>query len=168
MNWEDKIEVQKGNLGEQIIDQYLKDNGVIPYIAVFDGPHPFDRLIASLDKKTIFIADVKSKARRSYYPDTGINKKNYQQYQYITNKYNIRCYLFFIDEWVGKIYGNFLDVLSQPETINHNGKTINYPLIQRGIIYFPLSKMAFVSLLDEENIETLKNLSSRNYSYKEF
>ncbi len=168
LNWESKIQVQKGNLGEQIIDQYLKNNGVIPYIAVFNGPHPFDRIIASLDKKTLFIADVKTKARRSHYPDTGINEKNYLQYQYLADKYNIRCFLFFIDEWVGKIYGNFLDILTQPEVIVHNDKTINYPLIQNGIIYFPLSKMKFISLLDNETIETLKKLSSRRYSYDEF
>jgi len=168
MSWDDKIEVQKGKLGEQIVDQYLKDNGIIPYIAVFDGPHPFDRLIASLDKKNIFIADIKTKARRNYYPDTGIDERQYKEYQYLTHKYNIRCFLFFVDESLGEIYGNFLDVLSQPEIVQYNGKTLQYPLIQGGIIYFSLARMKLIATINSQQVEALKRLSNRNYVYKEF
>ncbi len=168
MDWENRIQVQKGNLGERIIDEYLKDNGIIPYVAVFDGAHPFDRIIASLDKRNLFIADVKTKARRSHYPDTGIDTRSYEQYRYLMDKYNMRCFLFFIDEWLGKIYGNFLDVLAQPEVIIYKEKIINYPLIQRDIIYFPLLKMRIIALLDDETIEALKKLSSRKYLYDEF
>ena len=165
MMWGDRTQVQKGVLGETIIDRYLKSKNLIPYQAVYDGAHPFDRIIASPDKKNIYLADAKTKARRTYYPDTGININHYMQYEYLMDKYNIRVFLFFVDEWQKKVYGNFLDLLQEEVLINHNGKDIKYPFKQGRIIYFPLTSMRDICELEDLEAEKLKQLSLRNYSY---
>ncbi len=78
--WGERTSAQKGALGEQIVDRYLVEQGYIPYGSLIDGAHPFDRLCASRDKREVFIADVKSKACRLFYPDTGIGLRHYQEY----------------------------------------------------------------------------------------
>ena len=163
--WEDKIQVQTGNAGETIIDRYIRSKNLMPYKAVFEGSHPFDRIIASTDKQNLYIADAKTKARRTYYPDTGINYKHYQEYKHLMNKYSMRVFLFFVDEWQQKVYGNFLDVLEKPVQISHNGKIYEYPLTQGIVIYFPLELMRDICNLDKTECELLKQLSSRNYEY---
>ena len=167
MDWNEKPEVQKGNLGESIIDHYLKSKNLIPYVAVFDGGHPFDRLVASVDKKQIYIAEIKTKARRTHYPDTGFNYKHYCQYKYIENKYSIKIFVFFVDEWAREIYGNFLKTLEEPTEIKHNAKVLNYPLRQKEIIYFPLCNTRKISDFNEADAEKLKQLAKRNYVYPE-
>lgn len=161
----------KGNLGEFIVDKYLLGKNIIPYSPKADIAHPFDRLCASTNKKNIFIAEVKTKASRSYYPDTGINLKSYEEYKFIENKYGIDVWMFFVDEYKKKIYGNKLSNLDKPVEIIHKNKILNYPLIQpnaigRKIIYFPLEFMVDVCDIDDKVSEELKELSTRSYEYE--
>jgi len=166
MTWHEKTTVKKGDLGESLVDQFLISRGMIPYCPNVGGAHPFDRLLASRDKKTICIADVKAKARRNHYPDTGINKKNYDEYLFIMEKYNVPVFLFFVDEMEGCIYGNYLNILRQPKNVEYKNKILKYPLSQNTIIYFPLCLMRDICSLDEKNIEGLRRLSTRNHLYK--
>jgi hypothetical protein len=165
MKWEERTEVQKGNLGEAIIDNYLRNKNLIPYVAVFDGAHPFDRLVASANKKSIYIAEIKTKARRTYYPDTGINYRNYCQYKHIAKKYGIKIFVFFVDEWAKGIYGNILENLEEPKEVIYKTKKLNYPLRQGEIIYFPLCNTKNISSFNEADAEKLKGLAKRNYDY---
>ena len=171
MAWVDRQTVKKGDLGESIVDGYLINKGVIPYQPIADRAHPFDRLCASSDKRTLFVAEVKTKAARKYYPDTGIDQRHYQDYLNIWNKYGLDVWLFFVDEGIGKIYGNKISQLIIDRQINHRGRLIKYPLHSsnekdgRPKVYFPLDAMIFVCDLTDEAGESLKEMSTRNYDY---
>lgn len=170
MNFEELVTTRKGTVGEAEVDKYLKSKGIIPYSPASGVAHPFDRLCATVDKKKIFIAECKAKASRTYYPDTGINLKSYNEYKYILDTYGIDIWLFFVDEYKRKIYGNLLTELSKEIVIKHGSKAIKYPLVQKStygteIIYFPLHSMKPVCDISEKAVAELKRLSSRNYEY---
>jgi hypothetical protein len=166
MDWGNRAQVRKGSLGEALVDAYLMTRGLVPYAPVVDGAHPFDRICSLRDKSRLFIAEVKTKARRNKYPDTGINQRHYDEYSHIQERHQVDVWIFFVDELLGKIYGNSLSALSMPRSIPHDGRFIDYPLKDRGIIYFPLEAMKDVAPLTEENVARLKDLSSRNYEYE--
>ncbi len=167
-NWEDRPEVKKGNLGEEIVEAYLRDKGFIIYRPIEEqGAHLCDRFCATPDKGCIVIADIKTKARRTHYPDTGFNISHYKQYKAVSCKYNIHVFIYFVDECEKKIYGNTLEELEKPRTITHNNKQISYPLEQKGIIYFPVAFMKTVSKLTSGQCEELKRYSQRSYDYQE-
>jgi len=163
--WEQRPEVRKGNIGENIVDEFLKAKRVIPYRPVYDGAHPFDRLCATADKKTIFIADIKTKPARTYFPDSGFNLSNYGDYTYITKKYGLRIFIFFVDEDAREVYGNWLEELEQPIQIEHKGRVLSYPIRERGIIFFPKANMRHIAQVDYTRAKELMDLSTRNYEY---
>ena len=167
--WEDKTEVKKGNIGEQIVEDYLIKQGIIPYRPCTDGAHPFDRLCASADKQRIFVAEIKSKPARYAYPDTGINYSHYCDYMNIAMKYSMDIFLYFVDEHKGCIYGAELVSRLVPEyQIEHNGKLLSYPMhqshYQNGkqikMVYFPIKRMKFISSLTTDQCLELKVLST--------
>lgn len=166
MKWDDKIQVQKGNVGEQIVFKLLEDKGYVVYRPITEKAHAFDNL-AIKDKKTVMIAEVKTKARRNNYYDTGINLSHYEEYKYIYDTYKIPVFIFFVDEMEKTIYGNYLDILEKPYNFiaRDNYRSCNYPLIQGNIIYFNLDKMKVLCELENNVSEQLKNLSTRNYKY---
>jgi hypothetical protein len=165
MNWQDKTQVKKGDIGESLVDTYLKEKNFIPYSTNFNGAHPFDRLVASRDKKTIFIADVKTKAVRKWYPDTGINISNYNEYKYISLKYKINVFIFFVDEEKGKIYGNWLHKLDEKSEIQVRDKVIQYPMESNGIRYFHIEKMNVICDLTDESVAKLNEVTTKNINY---
>ena len=169
MQWEDKQEVKKGNIGEEIVEAYLIDNGIIPYKPCTGGAHPFDRLCASADKQRIFVAEIKCKARRYAYPDTGINYSHYQDYVNIAMKHNMDIYLYFVDEFNGCIYGAELVSRLIPEyQVEHKGRLLSYPMHtehrQNGrlikMVYFPLKRMVVIHRLSDDQCSELKKLST--------
>ena len=173
MEFKDLPQTKKGSLGEQELDKYLLSKGIIPYMPIANAAHPFDRLCATADKKRLYVAECKTKASRSAYPDTGINKRSFDEYVYIREKYGIDVWLFFIDEFRMEIYGNLLSELEKPHKINYNNKVIEYPWIQESwnktkIIYFPLEKMIKVSDISAEAAEQMKLLSNRSYGYPKY
>jgi len=123
-------------------------------------------LVASRDKKTIFIADAKTKAARKFYPDTGIDLRHYQEYKYISDRYKIDVFIFFIDEESAKIYGNYLRVLEGKKTITHNGKVLDYPITHGGIIYFPLCVMEQVAIIPAQTALAIRQYTTKNEAYK--
>jgi hypothetical protein len=158
-DWHERKNVKKGDIGEQIVIDYLANKGYVVYKSITQGTHPFDNLCASRDKKKIFIAEVKTKEARKYYPDTGINIKSYDEYKFIQDKYNLRVYLFFVDATNKKVYGNLLQELETEVVV---GK-YTYPLRQKGIIYFSLSNMKTIAELTEEQSNTIKEFNTKNY-----
>ena len=165
-NWQNFTTVKKGNIGEALVNEWLINKGYIPYSPDADGAHPFDRLVASRDKKTIFIADSKAKAKRKYYPDTGINIKHYEEYKFIQDKYSIDVFIFFVDEEARKIYGNYLRIMQAPRKIIHNGKELSYPLIQNDVIYFPVEFMKEIADIPTEQANSMKQLTTKKEAYK--
>lgn len=166
MDWQELVTVKKGNIGEAIVNSYLERMGFIPYSPDSEGAHPFDRLCASRDKKTIFIADSKAKPARTYYPDTGIDTRHYRDYMAIQRRHNLHVFIFFVDEDAGKVYGNFLHELDKHREIVHNGRTLNYPLVSKGIRYFPLVAMREIGEIPQKEVVKLRQLSTRNGAYK--
>lgn len=165
--WAERPEVKKGNVGELIVDDFLRGKRVIPYRPDYDGAHPFDRLCATADKKTIFVADIKTKAQRERYADTGIDLSHYGDYKHIEGKYGLRVFIFFVDEKVRQIYGNWLGELERSViTPDRKGqRDVSYPLVDRGIIYFPIINMRPVSDITLEKARELMALSTRSYEY---
>jgi hypothetical protein len=159
-NWQDMTTVKKGDLGEKIVDDYLLSKGIIPYKSISQTAHPFDRLCATSNKKNIFIAEVKSKAKMKYYPATGFNLNHYKQYKYIQEKYNIKIMVYFVDEKLNKVYGNYLNILSK-ETEYKNKK---YPIIlKNNIIIFPECNMIDICNITDDYSNELKKLTNSNY-----
>lgn len=163
--WAERTTVKKGDLGESIVDEFLRGKRVIPYKPTFGGAHPFDRLCATADKKTIFIADVKTKPARLRFPDTGINIRHYDDYKFIAKKYGLRIFIFFVDEVAQEVYGNWLEKLEAPASVKHRGETLEYPMRDRGIIYFPRSSMERIAAIELEQAKRLMELSTRNEKY---
>lgn len=147
--------VTKGRIGERIVDDWLVRKGFVPYRPIEGVAHPFDRLVASRDKRTIRVVEVKSKPRRERYPDTGISVGHFQDYRHIEDTYNVPVFIAFVDERLKKVYGNFLS-----ELCKSNGR---YPLVQSGIIYFPLCHMKRLADLTEEQCVELEALRRSRY-----
>lgn len=148
------------------MDAYLQSSGdFVPYAPICEGRHPFDRLVASRDKRKIFIADCKAKARRNWYPDTGIDRRHYQEYKEIAERYQMDVFLFFVDESEGRIYGNFLSELEKPAAITVRNTIHKYPKEEGRIIYFPLAHMKEIASITEEQAQELQRLSTRSYEY---
>ena len=154
------------DINDSYTDKYLIKNGYIPYLPNAAGAHPFDRLVASRDKRKIFIADTKTKSRRKYYPDTGINIRHYNEYKYIQDTYGIDVFIFFVDEEQGIVYGNLLKNLDKSREIHHNGKKIMYPLEQGGIRYFSLENMITIADIPDIISKQLKQYTSKKDAYK--
>lgn len=164
-NWDSRKQVAKGNFAEDIINEFLEEKGYVIYNPTTNGPHAFDKL-AIKNKKEIIIAECKAKAKRNSYDDTGINYKHYLDYTNIQDKHGIPVFIFFIDEMLGKIYGNFIKKLIEYRSIK--GK--QYPSIEPTkngikIIYFPLMNMRDIFSLNCKQIQFLKENSTRNYDY---
>lgn len=152
---------QKGKIGENIVRKWLEDKGWIIYEAVTEKAHAFDKL-AIKDKNQMVLVEVKTKARRTYYPDTGIDIRSYESYKLLSEKHNLPVWLFFVDEMIGEIYGNKLSFLEE-KVKTSDGR--EYPLKQGGIIYFPLERMYKIAVLDTNKVLEIKKLNTRNYEY---
>ena len=164
MDWEDKITVKKGNIGERLVREHFEKNGYIVYEPVTEGPHPYDKIV-TMNKKHIVIAEVKTKARLNKYAATGFNVDSYKYYHLLGKKYNLPIYIYFVDEMLKKIYGNKLSILEEKH-IDRMGIIYPNTEIVNGIILFSLEKMIVVKELTDQQVEAIKKNSSRNYGYK--
>jgi len=166
-DWDERIEVRKGNAGERALDRWLNDQGIIPYAPTADGPHPFDRICAMPNKRQLFIAEAKAKPARRYYPDTGIDERHYNDYLHKQQAYGLHVFMVFVDEDRAQVYGEFLSVLDQPRSIWNPKKDawFEYPLIQNAIRYWPLAAMRTIAQLTTIQRDELRALSTRNKRY---
>ncbi len=173
MNFNDTVMARKGKIGEVLFDEYLSKKGTtMSYAPLSSGKHPFDRLLVSNDKKTLYVVDVKAISARDSYPDTGISITHYEEYLHLQEKHNIKVWICFIDSKKGTLYGNSLDCMSTPCSIDYSRGTLEYPMIAENfsavggkIIYFPLAKMKIFHELSEDDKKVLESCS--NYGYKE-
>jgi len=172
LDWNSKTEVKKGNLGEAMVRDIFESNGWHIYPHASEGPHIIDMVMmrgARENSMDLMLLDVKTKAHRTYYSDTGLNLHHYYLYSKFSNEHNSNFYLAFVDESEKKVYGNYKSELEKPRCIEKNGRTLKYPLIQNEIIYFPYPD-AFEMLgdLTPGFCKQLKKLSQRNYEYPEY
>jgi len=157
--WENKIQVKKGNIGEELVLKFLEEQGYIVYKPITNSAHCFDNL-AIKDKRTAIIAEIKTKARMTYIEATGFDYRYYKEYKFISEKYKLPIFIFFVDEHLKEIYGNWLSLLEK-EVDGFPRKISNDK-----IILFSLKNMILISKLSVDKCEELKKLSTRNYDYK--
>ena len=156
--WEDKTTVKKGNIGERLVLKFLEEKGFIVYEPITKSAHGFDKL-AVKDKKVAIIAEVKTKSRMNKYEATGFNYKHYQEYKLISKKHNLPIFIFFVDEHLKSIYGNWLKLLE----VEKDGFPLR--ICNDTIILFSLKNMIEVAKLSDNTCEELKKYSTRNYKY---
>lgn len=164
MSFQDRLKT--GNFGEEIVDRYLEQQGWVPYHPKQGVAHPFDRLVASPDKRKLCIVEVKTKYRREAYADTGINQSCFNDYQQITMKYSIPLFLVFVDGKLGQVYGNWWSELiksREPELSAKVKGCLSYPWYQNGIVYFQYSTMRVFYVIPEEKRQELLKLRVSNW-----
>lgn len=160
-----EVALKKGEAGEKIIASLLESKGFVVYQPSTIGAHAFD-MLAIKDKQRAIAIDVKAKSRRTYYNDTGINQSHFECYKLFSEKHSMPFWLFFIDEYLGKIYGNSIDELE----VSIIADDVEYPFVQesnrgKAIRYWSLESMIQVGVIETEVAEKLKEMSQRNYEY---
>ena len=153
MSWSDKIQVKKGDLGEEIIKNYLESKGWIVYKPITDKAHYFD-MFCTKNKNKVIALDVKTKARLNKYEATGIDIRHYNDYKRASEDIGIDFYLFFVDDKNGMVHCQELKKLPKPFKINEK------------IYAWYLKDMIHLFTLSNEIIKNLSKFDSRNYLYK--
>ena len=154
MNWENKKEVQKGNIGEGIGRKLLIKWGYIIYKVVNDGPHIIDFFAHKRDKDLICL-DVKTKRRLARYPRTGFNHNNYLEYIKLQEQHNLRVFILFVDDFECYAYGEWLDKLGEGYIMDNYEK----------VIVWDLDKMKIIRELTEDEVVELTKYTTENWNY---
>jgi len=154
MSWGDKKEVQKGNIGERIVEELLIKWGYIIYKVVNDGPHIIDFFAHKSDKDIIGI-DAKTKRRLKLYTRTGFNYKNYLEYEKLQKQHNLRIFMLFVDDFEGYAYGQWLDKLGEGYIMDNYEK----------VIVWGLDKMKIIRELTEDEVMELNKYTTENWDY---
>jgi hypothetical protein len=166
MSFEDRL--AKGKIGEQIVEAYLLAQGYVPYRPIEGVAHPFDRLVASRDKRNLAVFEIKTKPRREAFKDTGIPERHYHDYQHIYFTYNIPVFIAFVDENMAEVYGNFISELMKTDE-NPGRRMKVYPSTEtnrwgQSITYFPLSRMITITKLTPEQCAELRALRKSGWT----
>ena len=162
-DWESRRTVQKGNLGEDIVKKFLEGKGLVVYKPVTDKAHSFD-MLAICDKRAVMIAEVKSKTLMNFSKCTGFNYSTFLDYCYISNKHKIPVFVFFVDEKLAEIYGNWLHELEKPA--EHEGRRFPYNMTTRWgqeLRLYHYNSMRHIADIAKEEAELLKNLTYSSY-----
>lgn len=150
----------KGEFGERIVRRWLEQRGFVVYKPETEGAHAFDAL-AIKNKQRCIALDVKAKARRNLYKDTGISERHYQTYAQFSQRHKMPFWVVFVDEMQGTIYGNTLGALNEPKNVDG----VDYPMRLGETRFWPLENMIQIHELTYEEQEKLARLSQRNYAY---
>jgi Holliday junction resolvase-like predicted endonuclease len=153
MVWQEKIEVKKGNIGEELVAQMLEKNGFIVYSPKTDGSHNIDLIAHECTKGKLICCEVKTKKRLAKYAETGFNLSHYEGYKQMKERHNMDTYVAFVDEFERCIYGNWLHKLGEGK-IRGNG--------QDEVIVFPLQNMIKIDDLSEDDIQKLQEYTKEN------
>jgi hypothetical protein len=164
MDFNELTTTKKGTLGEMICKNHFEDKGLVVMIPVTEAAHAFDMMVWE-GKTNPIIVDIKTKASRLHYPDTGFDTPDFEKYLEVSEKHNMRVVIFFVDEVRKEIYYAPLDKLVEPVTIVHKGKELHYPFEKWGITFFPLESMKKLCDLTDEQVKELKELTNSNYNY---
>lgn len=160
--------LKKGAIGEGVVRAKMESKGYVVYTPATKGAHAFD-LLAIKDKKKCIALDVKAKARRIYYDDTGIDERLYKVYKSFSVNHNMPFWIVFVDEFTKTIYGNCIDELDSPYKCTSKG--IIYPLLSESrdgkvMRYWHLSKMLYIADITDDIANELKEYSQRSYGYE--
>jgi hypothetical protein len=158
-NWNNKIQVKKGDIGEEIIDTFLTEQGYYLFAPIINGAHLFDRYAFNLEKNKHFYFDVKTKARLNNWEAQGVDEKHYLKYLEASEKLNIPFYIFFIDENNGEIHS--------ADIKNIKDKIFYIPMKKTNkdkIVAWNLKDMKYIGKINDLKVlNKLKNYNSRAY-----
>jgi len=157
--------MKKGAVGESIVRGKLEGAGWIVYQPATDGAHAFD-MLGVKDKQKAIALDVKAKSLMNKYPATGVDQQHFEQYQQFSERHAMPFWLFFVDEHLGEIYGNSLEVLEKPVVVDGH----LYPKVltvanSKQIRIWPYVVMKKIAMLSNGDIQALMEYSQRNYEY---
>jgi len=149
-----QIKLQKGELGEQIISNYLEKKGWIVYRPFTkDKAHYFD-MLCTYNKEKVIAIDVKTKARLNKWNAQGINIKSYNEYLNFVKTTSVNFYLIFVDDKTGAVH--LADLIKLKNPIYPNEK----------IIAWNLNDMKYLFTITENEIKELSKYDQRNYEFK--
>jgi hypothetical protein len=154
-NWNQKPQVIKGDIGEQIIDNFLIDEEYHLFAPVKNRSHIFDRYAISITKNKHFYFDVKTKARFNNWEAQGVNEDAYLKYIEVSEKLNVPFYIFFIDENSGDVHS--VDIIKKKDKLFH------IPMKKESkvkIVAWLLKDMYYVGKI--ENNDLLRKMASYN------
>lgn len=159
--------LKKGTIGEQLCKKWLEnEHGYAVFSTDTKCPHDID-LIATKKGEDYIFCEVKTKCAREHYPDTGFDKADYEHYVQLSEKHNVKIFLFFTDECGCTIYGQWLSELQKEISVTHGHKTLSYPWFQSSswgdIVYFPMEAMKPITEIDEDTCFELQQLTKSNY-----
>jgi hypothetical protein len=158
------VALAKGEYGESIVRAILEEKGFVVYKPTTKGAHAFD-VLAIKDKARCIALDVKAKARRNKYADTGINLRHYHTYKTFSEKHCMPFWIVFVDEMLGKIYGNTIEELDKPRTVDGKDYPFEWHDSEKATRYWPIDAMLVFRKLDERDLEVLRGLSQRTHLY---
>jgi hypothetical protein len=168
VKWEERTTVQKGTIAEELVCNWFLAKGVQPYRPAPGGPHKVDFLLIEPNGRFRGL-DVKAKAARNRYPDTGIDLRHFFEYRDLEINYGTPMFLAFVDEAAGCFYGNHLEQLVVPRLIfvASRGREVQYPLVddKNQLVFFPLAAMQKMGEIPLETVSRLRDLSTRKYPY---
>jgi hypothetical protein len=145
---------KKGDIGENIIKEYLEKRGWIIYKPFTkDKAHFFD-MLCTFEKQKVIAIDVKTKARLNKWNAQGINLRHYNEYLNFTNITNIPFYLIFVDDKLGTVHCAELKKMINPIFPNDD------------IIAWDLSQMQHMFNISNDQIKLLSEFDERNYIFK--
>ncbi|QLG46039.1 hypothetical protein [Costertonia aggregata] len=162
--FEELATTKKGNLGERICIEHFHSKGLVVMTSITDSAHAFDIMVWQGKEKPC-IVDIKTKASRTHYPDTGFDTADLDHYLKISEKHNMPVAIFFVDEHRKEVYWGELGDLLQEREVTEGNRTLKYPRSEWNITYFPLEAMNKLCDLDDVQVKELKNHTNRNYSY---
>lgn len=176
MTFRDRITTRKGEIGERIVEQWLRDHGYEVFRpGDLGNSHTADFL--TLPKKArcgVIVCDAKAKAARLKYQDTGFDIEHWHRYRSMGEAHGMRVFIFWVDEDLGKIYGNFLDVLEERHWHKNlaTGNTVKvaYPKTENTVVseirYYELRYMIMLGDLTPQQIAELRSLTTRDPKYQ--
>lgn len=149
-----KVAMLKGDIGEDIVAEYLEKKGWIIYRPFTkDKAHYFD-MLCTFKKEKVIAIDVKTKARLNNWNAQGINIKSYNEYLNFVKMTNVNFYLIFVDDKTGVVH--LADIVKLTNPIYPNEK----------IIAWKVDDMKYLFTISNEDIERLTKYDQRNYEYK--
>jgi len=170
-----KNKSEKGDYAEELIEDYLLTKNFEVFSPSGKQSHKFDGVALNNEDGTVnfFIFDVKSKAARNIYKDTGVDYKHYHHYKKMSEQFNCNFVIFFVDEELQMIYylnlNKYIGTNGDNFKIYYDEDGIQYPKLENGnkYIYFSLENMKFMRNLSSEEIMKLKEYSKiTKKSYK--
>ncbi len=146
--------LQKGEIGETIIREFLEEKGWVVYFPFTKNKaHAFD-MLATYNKETVFALDVKTKARFNNWEAQGINIKHYNEYMKFKAQMSIPFYIVFIDDKNGDVHSMELKEETPSFKVNEN------------IVAWHLKHMKYLFNIGQEKIQLLSQFDQRNYEYR--